>query len=230
MGPRAHPGTCPPPLPPMMHTACWHLPTDPPPEEPTAQQCDSLWGFLEKTVPSSLCLQAPGAQARPYRTQRGRARRPHIPAQASLTPADVGCGQPRAGGEWVQGPSGNPTGRALLSPGPGFNPRQVNVWLDSPLTLDFSRDPLLCRALSIARPLSLPSARHTLVCHLVGEKRAPRMKPAFSWGGRERASRGELRQRTASLIFQRRRHCSSWALTAPPLVLVEGGGWEERRK
>lgn len=46
-------------------------------------------------------------------------------------------------------------------------------------------------------------------------------------GGRQRK---ELRQRTASLIFQRHHHCSSRALTALPLVLVEGGGWEKRRK
>lgn len=41
---------------------------------------------------------------------------------------------------------------------------------------------------------------------------------------------GGARPRAASLIFQRHRHCSSWALAAPALVLAEGGGWEERRK
>jgi hypothetical protein len=45
----------------------------------------------------------------------------------------------------------------------------------------------------------------------------------------ERGREG-VRQRKASLIFQRHCHCSSWALTAPPLLLVEGGGWEKRRK
>ena len=163
MGLRAHPGTCPAPLSSLRPTARRQLPTDPLrrnafQKDPWQSNVTHCGDSLKKIVPSSVHLPAPGTQARPYRTESGRARAasrhppPHRQlAQTSLTPADVGCGQLGAGGQWVQGPSGNATaiGRALPSPGPGFNLRQVKMWLGAPLTPDFSRHPLPCQALSL---------------------------------------------------------------------------------
>lgn len=62
------------------------------PEGPMAKQCDSLWGFFKKTVPSSVHLPAPGTQARPYRTESGRARaasRPPSPASWPRPPSHL---------------------------------------------------------------------------------------------------------------------------------------------
>lgn len=114
--PEGPPCTCPPALPSLStpptsishqtHRAGARLP-----EGPRAQQHDSLWGFFETTAPSSLHLSAPGAWARPPRSERGKAGGPegseHLQQPAGASGQGGGCRGPRDAG-------------ALPSPGPGL--------------------------------------------------------------------------------------------------------------
>lgn len=165
MGLRAHLGTCPPSLPSLRHTAHRQLPTDPPrrdafqkdPWLSNVTHCGDPLKKLSPPLPTSRHLEPrPGPTELREEEQELPLPRPPRLAQASLTPADAGCGQLGAGGQGVQGPSGNATGRALPSPGPGFNLRQVQMGPGTPLIPDFSRHPLPCQALSLL-PSPCPS-------------------------------------------------------------------------